>query len=281
MKNTGDIPQHKLLDTAGRAVSFEYTEWTGSHIYNTEKAHRHAFHEILLFQSGTAKHDIDFATYTASAGSVHFVASDNVHLLSRHEGSTGLSLLFSYDYFAADVMEQLPFSKARPVLQLTAGQMSRVSALVGEIKTEYTERHANYEKMIRLHMQALALYLARAYAGAQPGGGTASLPPAITTFQALARKHFAEHLTVEAYAGMVHISAKHLIELCRRHTGKTPLQYLREHMIAEAKRLLYNTDLSIKEVAYRLNFDDPASFSRYFKSFTGYTPAAYRKDAGK
>ena len=85
-------------------------------------------------------------------------------------------------------------------------------------------------------------------------------------------------MNVNDYAERLHISPKHLIDLCKKNTGKTPLQLIKEYTVAEAKRLLYNTGLTIKEVAYELNFDDPANFSKYFKSVCGYSPANYRRE---
>jgi AraC-like DNA-binding protein len=92
----------------------------------------------------------------------------------------------------------------------------------------------------------------------------------------LVQRHYADHKRVEDYADLLHISPKHLIAVCKEYTGNTPLNIIRDHLIAEIKKLLYHTDLSVKEIAYRLNFDEPGNFSKYFRSATGFTPLEYR-----
>jgi hypothetical protein len=91
------IPQHDLRNARGQKIAFDFQEWTNTGTYNTQHLHRHNFNEILVFTGGAARHDIDFTTYAATAGSVHFVASENVHMLVRDEGATGYSFMFTAD----------------------------------------------------------------------------------------------------------------------------------------------------------------------------------------
>jgi AraC family transcriptional activator of pobA len=51
-----------------------------------------------------------------------------------------------------------------------------------------------------------------------------------------------------------------------------------EKTIAEAKFLLRNSDISIKEIAYRLGFAESPHFSNYFKKHTKISPVLYRKE---
>jgi AraC-like DNA-binding protein len=51
---------------------------------------------------------------------------------------------------------------------------------------------------------------------------------------------------------------------------------LQDRLILEAKRLLLHSSMSLKEVGFALNMEDPAYFSRVFKKATGHTPGEYR-----
>jgi AraC-like DNA-binding protein len=75
----------------------------------------------------------------------------------------------------------------------------------------------------------------------------------------------------------LHISPKHLSETIKSETGKSALEHINEMKIEHAKILLLQTEKTINEVAYDLNFDTPNYFSAFFKSNTGLTPTAYRK----
>jgi transcriptional regulator GlxA family with amidase domain len=70
----------------------------------------------------------------------------------------------------------------------------------------------------------------------------------------------------------------HLRRLFRETTGRTPLYYLSELRVAEAKRLLKDSGLGVKQVAERVGIPDPYYFSRVFKKVTGWRPSAYLRN---
>jgi AraC family transcriptional activator of pobA len=60
-------------------------------------------------------------------------------------------------------------------------------------------------------------------------------------------------------------------------TGRTASDCIREMLVQEAKSLLRYTDNSISEIAYKLDFSDPASFNRFFRAAVDETPLIWRK----
>ncbi len=277
IKPTQLIPQHILVNSDGKNVAINYEEWGTDNGYNGQHAHRHNFYEILFFLTGDAIHDIDFTTWKARQGAVHFVAPENVHILLRDKKALGCSLMFMHEVFPEELLSRLPFSHPKPTLQLTEKQMNKVSMMLEMIRDEISEYSERSNQFVRMQMQALLHYLSGIHASTTTDVQS-TLAPIILTFRQAIQQHYKEHLNVNDYADRLHISPKHLIDLCKKHTGKTPLQLIREYTVAEAKRLLYNTGLTVKEVAYELNFDDPANFSKYFKSVCGYSPANYRRE---
>ncbi len=81
---------------------------------------------------------------------------------------------------------------------------------------------------------------------------------------------------VAAYAEMLNISAGHLSEVIKEQSGKGAIVHIHERLILEAKRLLFHTDSTIKEIAFHLGFEDASYFNRFFKRLTGHTPLNYR-----
>ena len=59
--------------------------------------------------------------------------------------------------------------------------------------------------------------------------------------------------------------------------GKSPLIFINNRIILEAKRLVLYSDLMIKEIAYMLGYDDPSYFVKHFKRHTGYLPSEFRE----
>ncbi|MFD9642447.1 helix-turn-helix transcriptional regulator, partial [Streptomyces sp. NPDC059082] len=113
----------------------------------------------------------------------------------------------------------------------------------------------------------------------KPGARTASAPPRglAEEFLALAGRAAAEGLSVRECAGRLGVSAGHLNEAVRGATGRTPAALLRESRAREAQRLLVSTRLSVRQVAARVGFDDPAYFCRFFRREVGRSPGDFRK----
>lgn len=101
-------------------------------------------------------------------------------------------------------------------------------------------------------------------------------PALVGRFQKLVGTHFLTTRTVADYASLLAVSPNHLNKVVKEVTGKTASDSISEMLVQEAKSLLRYTDSSIAEIAYKLDFSDPASFNRFFKGGTGETPLAWR-----
>jgi AraC family transcriptional activator of pobA len=106
-----------------------------------------------------------------------------------------------------------------------------------------------------------------------------------TTQQILLRKfiqlvnsHYIDIRTVQEYADMLSVTANYLSQSVKQMSGKNALLFIAERLASEAKSLLQYTDFGIAEIAYQLNFSDPANFGKFFKSQVGQSPSDYRKD---
>ncbi len=96
-------------------------------------------------------------------------------------------------------------------------------------------------------------------------------------FQKSVKKSYTTLRSIKQYAGELNISSVHLNRICRSSVGKPALHVVHEFLILEAEKFLKHTDLNISEIAYQLNFEDPAYFSRFFKKYTGVSPKKFRE----
>ncbi|KAB2827041.1 MAG: AraC family transcriptional regulator [Paludibacter sp.] len=90
------------------------------------------------------------------------------------------------------------------------------------------------------------------------------------------RESIYKNISPEQIALELNISYSGFRRAFREFTGTSPLKYIIELKLNEAKRLLSNTFLTVKEIAYKLNFDNPDYFPVFFKKRTGLTPIEYR-----
>lgn len=81
---------------------------------------------------------------------------------------------------------------------------------------------------------------------------------------------------VSYFADRMNLSPNYLSDMLRNITGRSAQIHIQQKLIDKAKELLSVTDLSVSEVAYRLGFEYPQSFSKLFKNKTQKTPGEYR-----
>jgi AraC family transcriptional regulator, transcriptional activator of pobA len=100
-------------------------------------------------------------------------------------------------------------------------------------------------------------------------------------FNLLVEADFRTEHSVNYYARRLNKSPKTLSNIFALYNRKTPLQMIQERIIIEAKRLLYYTAKSVKQITYELGFEDPAYFSNFFKRHTSLSPAEFRNSKEK
>lgn len=100
----------------------------------------------------------------------------------------------------------------------------------------------------------------------------------IRQFTILAERHYKKEHQVQYYAGLLNKSPKTLANIFAHYNYRSPSQIIQDQIITEAKRLLYYSKKSVKEVAHDLGYTDAANFSRVFKNSTSQSPAGFRKN---
>jgi len=110
--------------------------------------------------------------------------------------------------------------------------------------------------------------------GAEPGGSAGRLAAAFT---ALLERDFRRGRTVADYAGQLGITPTHLSRACKAASGRPASALLQDRLHYEARRLLRETSLPVKDVAQALGFRSAAYFTRAFQQRTGQTPSAFRR----
>lgn len=91
------------------------------------------------------------------------------------------------------------------------------------------------------------------------------------------REHYMDEIDIGAFSASMGFSSAYLTKIFNKYKGDTPLKFLTDLRIHEAKQLLTNTALPIREVGERVGYPDQFHFSKTFRKLTGQNPTAYRK----
>lgn len=166
-------------------------------------------------------------------------------------------------------------------LLLTAADEAVVDDLLAKLEAEYCRPGEWQHRLLSAYLLVLLTYLSRLYTEQFSGDEPSADQRLLRTYQARIEEHFRELHEVSAYAALLHISAGHLSEVVKAQSGKSAIKHLHERLVLEAKRLLFYTPQSLKELAFDLGFSDASYFNRFFKRETGLTPAEYRASIRK
>lgn len=132
----------------------------------------------------------------------------------------------------------------------------------------------HYEEYLSILLRELFLLVSR-----QAPVGTAQnriLQKEMEAATQFFNEHFTENISVEDYALSRHMSICWFIRSFKRYNGVTPMQYIVNLRITNAKTLLRTTTYSVSEVAAVVGYENPLYFSRLFKKQTGLPPSEFR-----
>jgi len=165
-----------------------------------------------------------------------------------------------------------------PIISLKADYRNSLKALWDVIENEFLFKDDLQLEMLRMLVKRFLILLTRAYKEqVKIDGLDRSQVDLIREFNFLVEKHFKAKHKVSEYAAMLHKSPKTLSNFFAKTGARTPLSYIQDRIILEARRKLHHSDASIKEIAYELGFEDLQSFSRFFKREEGIPPLKYRE----
>ena len=95
-------------------------------------------------------------------------------------------------------------------------------------------------------------------------------------FIRLVGEYHTKYRNVGFYADKLCLTPKYLSKLIKTASGRSAPEWIDSYVILEAKNLLKYSDITIKEIVYRLNFPNQSVFYKFFKARTGMTPSEYR-----
>lgn len=165
------------------------------------------------------------------------------------------------------------------IVNVTEEESSLIQQSFKDIIQEYERFSPEKDYLLRNYIHILLLRVREIYrphAKKIQDSSTRSMKIA-GEFKRLVEKNFVSIREVSQYAAMLHITAKHLADVVKEHTGKSPKELISDMLLLEAKVLLGSTDQSITEIAHRLQFGDQSHFCHFFKQHTGLSPQAFRK----
>lgn len=250
----------------------------------TDAPHRHDYYMIIIINKAKGVHKIDFNNYELANQQVFFIAPGQVHQIIEEERPYGFTIAFSSQFLSENAIklsfiERLNlfqnYGQSPPLLP-NRMQFDAIAGFADSILTLFNSDSKMKFLSIGAYLKLLLIEC----------NNICSLNPLEPDFESssdnLIRKfkktvdsQYKKEHSITFYANELSITPDHLTRIIKSKIGKTAKEYIQARIITEAKRLLYFTDLSTKEIGYKLGFDEPANFSAFFKKNTGFSPSHF------
>jgi AraC family transcriptional regulator, transcriptional activator of pobA len=252
---------------------------------------RNNYYSLIWVKEGTGKLKTDFSEYSFGPNSLFsFTPYQPFMFLSTL--IKGIAIYFHSDFFCIHKHEtevtcngiifnnvyQMPFVRVDEVLQTT------LNKLIEQIKSEMQNPGlAQYELLIS-YMKIFLISASRSKIEQLPEDIKSKKgnkePVILQHLKDSIEKDFKSKHTPNDYAVSLNISPNALAKITKKHFNKTLTNLIAERIIIEAKRELYLTNKSVKQIAFELGYDDEYYFSRFFKKNTDISPQVYRETVG-
>lgn len=252
------------------------------------RAHRLQFHEIALITAGAGSLELDGVAVDVAPGRMLLTAPGEIRRWQLRPESrlAGLLVFFESDFingFFGDAafLESLPLMTAPAAqrsLRLAPRPFDDVAGIAASMRDELREVRADSSHALRAQTYRLLVALQRASGLRAPPADRARA--VARRFCGLVEREFLDAGAVSDYARRLGVTTRHLNHCVRRATGRTASETIQARQLLEARRLLLHSELSIGDIAERLNFSDTSYFVRFFKRRVGTTPRRFRVRAG-
>lgn len=278
-KNTKSIPVNYFGDEHDSGISIEKISVKdfGSP-GDSEQSHRHDRHSFFLLESGTVSIEIDFQQYEIEPPSVIYLHPNQVHRILAFEDVLVSSWAINNENLNPEYLKLLEeITPAKP-LGLSKETFSIMYEAVS-LSIKFSERKSDklHRSLLKDSCNALVALVISQYLDQSKRVEKLSRFEIITkAFNDILERDFIKAKRPTEYAEKLNISTPYLNECVKNTTGLSVSHHIQQRVILEAKRLLFYSSKSVKEIATELGYDDYPYFSRLFTKVAGMTALSFR-----
>lgn len=239
--------------------------------------HRHNYFVIIWVKKATGTHLIDLEKYQLQDNTVYCITPGQVHQLKTTGPADGYVISFTAEFLSAgEANYDLLFNTGlfytfsnSPVIKVSAEMSAEMEDAVARMTKEFSNFFLLRAEILRGFLKIFLIYLTRQFERPPESEVPSKSVDLVKHFFALIEKHYTTKKMVADYAQELAVTPNHLNEVVKKVTGFPASHHIQQRIILEAKRQAVYSNVTMKEIAWRLGFDDTAHFSKFFKNASG------------
>ncbi|GAB2817493.1 helix-turn-helix domain-containing protein [Ferruginibacter profundus] len=253
---------------------------------------RNNYFSLIWVTEGTGKVIADFAEYDFEANSLFAFAPYQPFMFSGTQPIKGIAIYFHPEFFCIYKHDKEVSCNGvlynnvykPPFVKVDEPSAATLKMLCHQLETEMQNPAlAQYELLVS-YLKIFLITASRLKTQQQPEAAVSvkgnEEPFILQKLKDAIEENFKTKHSPADYAEMLYISPKALAKITKSHFNKTLSSLINERIIIEAKRELYLTDKTVKEIAWELGYEDEYYFSRFFKVNADVSPQLYRDTVG-
>lgn len=236
---------------------------------------------------GNAKYGQNY--YDFGEGGLVFTSPNQVFESPNGTSKSGCLLLIHPDFFlsyalAKNISQYDFFSYAvNEALHLSDSERTTIMSVFNIINEELSSRIDDFSQDVIVSQVELLLNYCNRFYKRQFITRKAAHVDVLQKLESILDNYFRNEQslkqglpTVQFLSEQLNISSSYLGDMMRSLTGQNAQQHIHHKLIEKAKEILSTSNLTVAEVAYKLGFEHPQSFSRLFKTKTNLSPLEFR-----
>lgn len=241
---------------------------------------------IMIVTDGTAKLSVNYSVEELRKNSMAFLMPNMVMSLSNADNGFKMKgVCFTPAYFDdlssyAPVYNQMNAfmgDNVMPIQSLSENEMECMKAMLNLYK-DINIGQLHYNGLLQ-HLSNLLLLRFAEILRSGCMSDTSKVSHSVEIYREfrklLINNYLKEHY-IQFYSSQLSVSPTYLSRIVRKISGRTVNEHIAHMLITEARRLLDCTDMTVKQISYRLGFSDQAAFGKFFRNQFGTSPTAYR-----
>jgi AraC family transcriptional activator of pobA len=249
--------------------------------------HRHEHIEIVWVREGNGCLDIDLKKHQVGNNTLYCILPGQLHQLELADTIDGYIISFpdQMSNGGNDDFELLYRSglfhllMSSPGIRMESETAAEVDEIIKRLHKELSNGYLLRREIIKRYTSIFLIYLARQFDGALQVSVQTKNVRLVKSFISLVEKKYISCKLVKDYASELAVTPNYLNEIVKRISGYSAGYHIRQRVVLEAKRRAAYSDVSMKEIAYHLGFDDIAHFSKFFKTVYGKNFTDFKKES--
>jgi AraC family transcriptional regulator, transcriptional activator of pobA len=250
------------------------------------------YYSLILIKEGTAALKADFSEYEVGKNYLLSFSPYQPYMLSQAKNLKGITIHFHPDFFCIHKHHKevachgVLFNNIYqpPFTILPKDDGDRFDSIIEQIKIEMKNPElAQYELLVS-YLKIILISASRQKVSqseiAQVAVADSKEPFILQNLKDAIEEHYRTKHSANDYAEILNITPKALAKVAKNYFNKTLTNLISDRIIIEAKRELYLTSKTVKEISYHLGFNDEHYFSRFFKNNAEVSPQLYRETVG-